>query len=134
MIRMGCLCAPGGLGTDVGLYHRTTIAKPQLSLESLPTFANSQLASGCGFAHRDAGSKGATCASLPTLQSSANHPGANSVHRLITIMQSLSYRQRENIVSIPFFLFLVFHIYCFQEGVKVKRKANLVKFWASCHI
>ena len=34
-----------------------------------------------------------------------------------------------------FFLFLVFtHLLLSRMGVKVKRKANLVKFWASCHI
>ena len=38
-------------------------------------------------------------------------------------------------MSIPFFLFLVFtHLLLSRMGVKVKRKANLVKFWASCHI
>ena len=38
-------------------------------------------------------------------------------------------------MSVPFFLFLVFtHLLLSRMGVKVKRKANLVKFWASCHI
>ena len=42
--------------------------------------------------------------------------------------------EREHCVH-SFFLFLVFtHLLLSRMGVKVKRKANLVKFWASCHI